>query len=59
MMPEMPKKRTALIPNRNIMMSLDGGLPKSPVSVALMPWDEPDAPPPPPPPRAPRVYNGK
>ncbi len=53
------KKRTALIPNRNIMMSLDGALPRSPVSVAMMPWDDPDPEPQPAPPPAPRIYNGK
>ena len=53
------KKRTALIPNRNITMSLDGVLPKFPVSVAMMPWDDPDPEPQPAPPPAPRIYNGK
>jgi len=56
---EMPRKRTMLVPNRNIIMSLDGVIPKSPVSVAMMPWDDPDPEPPPPPPPPPRVYNGK
>lgn len=35
-------KRTTLVPNRNVMMTMDGSLPRSPVSVAMMPWDEPD-----------------
>lgn len=54
------KKRTALVPNRNITMSLDGALPKSPVSVAMMPWDDPDPEPElPPAPAVARIYNGK
>ena len=52
------KKRTSMIANRSAIVALDGVLPRSPVSVAMMPWDEADAPP------APKVvsrrlYNGK
>ena len=52
-------KRTVMVLNRNIITSLDGSLPRSPVSVVLLPWDEPDLEPPPPPPPPPRVFNGK
>ena len=52
-------KRTVMVPNRNIITSLDGNLPRSPVSVVLLPWDDPDPEPPPPPPPPPRVFNGK
>jgi hypothetical protein len=54
------KKRTTMIPNRNIMTSLDGVLPKLAVSVSMAPWDPPDLiPEPPPAPVFIRVYNGK
>ena len=52
-------KRTIMVINRNNMNSLDGHLGQVPVSVVLLPWDDPDPEPPPPPPPPPRVFNGK
>jgi len=52
-------KRTIMVPNRNNMNAIDGNLGRNPVSVPLLPWDEPDPPPPPSLPPPPRVYNGK
>lgn len=38
------KKRTAYVTNKSVIMTLDGILPKKPVSVAREPWLKEDQP---------------